>query len=127
MKFNFFITKHCRERYLERVKLGDNSSPKGILNEMLDNIHTGKDVTSKIYDSTPRYILYLYEKYGKLGITIVEAKDVIYICNKRPGTANLYDVLTCYNSHRHLEQFKNTALSRQEVFIRIKEIKRKLQ
>ena len=69
------------------------------------------------------------DPFSKAAITLMESKekDVIFICQKRTGTNNLYDVITCYNSYKHLDQFKNTALSRSEIFIQIKEIKKKLK
>lgn len=82
---------------------------------------------TKLFDETPRYILYLYEKYRQLGLTIIHSNTTLYICKKRVGTQNLYDILTCYNDHRYLEQFKNTKLTREEIFLKIKLIKKQLK
>jgi len=124
---NFFITHHAGERYVERIRGGLNSTEQNLFSEMLTKLRAGKDITSKIFDDAPRYILFLYEKYKQLGLTIIQSNDTLFICRKRPGTQNLFDVITCYNDHRHLEQFKNTAMKREEIFLRIKEIKRKLK
>lgn len=123
----FFITHHAGERYVERIRGGINSTDTNLFSEMLKQLHEGKDITNKIYDEVPRYILYLYEKYQQLGLTIIQFQNTVYICKKRSGTQNLYDVLTCYNDYRHLEQFRNTTLSREEIFLKIKLIKKKFK
>lgn len=123
----FFITHHAGERYIERIRGGINPTTTNLFTDMLKELSTGKDITNKIYDEVPRYILYLYEKYKQLGLTIIHSNQTLYICRKRPGTQNLFDVITCYNDHRHLEQFKNTAMSREEVFLKIKMIKKQLK
>jgi len=124
----FWLTQHCRERYVERILNGLNSVDNlniTIIKQMI----TGADITNKVYDDCPRYILYLYEKYGQLGLTIIKAENVIFIAKKRKGTYNLYDVLTCYpyQDGKYLSQFKNTALSRDMIFLKIKQIKSKLK
>lgn len=127
MANKYYISRHCQERYTERIRMGSNIQETSLLTEMINSLKTGKDITQKIYDDVPRYILYLYEKYKQLGITIIESDGVIYIARKRTGTLNLYDVVTCYSAYRHLEQFKNTDMKRQDIFIRIKQIKTKLK
>lgn len=123
----FFITYHAADRFIERIRGGINSTNNNLFAEMLKELSIGKDITNKIYDEVPRYILYLYEKYKQLGLTIIHSNQTLYICRKRPGTQNLFDVITCYNDHRHLEQFKNSAMKREEVFLKIKMIKKQLK
>lgn len=95
---------------------------------ILKHISAGVDITNKIYDECPRYILFLYEKYKELGINIIRSGHVLFITKKRKGTYDLYDVITCYHfCNDHLKQFKNTVLSREEIFLKIREIKRKLK
>lgn len=125
MKFN--ITHHASERYIERVRCGIHSTDTNLYTEILKDLSAGKDITNKVYDEAPRYILYLYEKYKQLGLTIIHSKSTLYICKKRQGTQNLYDVLTCYSDHRYLEQFKNTVMSREEIFLKIKILKKQLK
>lgn len=127
MTYKFYITKHAIERYIERIRMSINTSNTNIISEMLQCLKSGKDITNKVFDECPRYILYLYEKYNELGLSIIEQGQTIFICRKRKGTDNLYDVITCYNSYKHLDQFKNTSMKREDIFIKIKEIKKKLK
>ena len=122
----FWLTQHSKERYVERVLNGLNTVDN--LNvTILKQISAGVDITNKIYDECPRYILYLYEKYKELGLKIIKSGNVLFLTKKRKGTECLYDVITCYlENSNYLRQFKNTALSREMIFIKIKEIKRKL-
>lgn len=122
----FWITKHCKERYVERVCNGLNKF-ENLNIHILKELGFGKDITNKIYDEVPRYILFLYEKYKELGQKIYTVGDTIYVLKKRAGTNDLYEVLTCYNNHNHLEQYKKSTLSREEIFMKIKEIKKKLK
>ena len=123
----FWLTQHSKERYVERILNGLNNVDN--LNiTILKQISAGANITSKVYDECPRYILYLYEKYKELGITIMKSGNVLFICRKRKGTFDLYDVLTCYfDDGKYLRQFKNTALSRDEIFLKIKVVKSKLK
>lgn len=122
-----WITQHSRERYIERILNGLNTSNDVNIN-ILKQASSGKDITNKVYDECPRYILYLYEKYNELGLRIIKNESVIFITKKRKGTFGLYDILTCYYDNGKLfKQFKETALSRQDIFLKIKEIKRKLK
>jgi len=127
MANKYYISRHCQERYMERIRMGSNTSETSPLTEMINSLKAGKDITQNVYDDVPRYILFLYEKYKQLGITIIESNNTIFIARKRTGTLNLYDVVTCYSAHRHLEQFKNTDMKRQDIFIKIKQIKTKLK
>jgi hypothetical protein len=120
------LTQHSKERYVERILNGLNTLDN--LNvTILKQISAGVDITSKVYDDCPRYILFLYEKYRELGLKIIKSGNILFITKKRKGTYDLYDVVTCYlEDGNYLRQFKNTALSREMIFIKIKEIKRKL-
>jgi hypothetical protein len=123
----FWLTKHSKERYVERILNGLNTVDN--LNiTILKQISSGIDITNKVYDECPRYILYLYEQYGELGLTIIKSGNVLFITKKRKGTYDLYDVVTCYlEDGNYLKQFKNTALSRENIFIKIREIKSKIK
>jgi hypothetical protein len=123
----FWLTQHSRERYVERILNGLNIIDN--LNvTILKKISAGVDITNKVYDECPRYILFLYEKYNQLGITIIRSENILFITKKRKGTFDLYDVLTCYyEDGNYLRQFKNTALSRDMIFLKIKMIKGKLK
>jgi hypothetical protein len=123
----FWLTQHSKERYAQRILNGLNTLDN--LNmAILKKISSGKDITNQVFDQCPRYILYLYEKYKELGITIMRSDNILFICKKRKGTYDLYDVLTCYyEDGNYLRQYKNTALSREEIFMKIKEIKRNLK
>lgn len=123
----FWLTQHSKERYVERILNGLNNLDN--LNvTILKQMSAGIDITNKVYDECPRYILFLYEKYKELGLTIIKSDNVLFICKKRKGTYDLYDVLTCYfDDGKFLRQFKNSALSREEIFLKIKMIKSKLK
>lgn len=125
-KYKFHISQHCRERYIERINGGVNVDTN-ILLTVLNKLLGGTDITNKVFDEAPRYILFLYEKYKDCKLTLIQNTDTIFVCKKRPGTDNLYDVLTCYSSHKHLDQFKNTTMSRADIFIKIKQIKTQLK
>lgn len=129
LKHNFYLSKHCIERYIERVNNGLSVKDENIIFAIRDRLNAGTDITTKVFEEVPRYILFLYEKYKSAGITLMQSKekDVIFVCQKRPGTVNLYDAITCYSSYKHLDKYKNTALSRSEIFIKIKEAKKKLK
>ncbi len=120
----FYISQHCQERWVERVNGGLNKDPHTLMS-ILQTINASKDITPKIFEDVPRYILYLYEKYKSCGITIMSKDNIIFIAKKRKGAEKLYDVLTCYMDNNHLDQFKNTALKRSDIFIRIIEAKKK--
>lgn len=123
----FWLTQHSKERYVERILNGLNNF-ENLNVTILKQISAGANITSKVYDECPRYILYLYEKYKELGITIIRTGNVLFITKKRKGTYDLYDVLTCYcDDGKYMRQFKNTSLSRDEIFLKIKVIKSKLK
>jgi len=117
---SFYLSKHVKERYVERV-LGGLKPTDNLNILILEKLSKSKDITNKVYDEIPRYILFLYEKYKQLGITILRYENIIFITKKREGTYGLYDILTCYlEDTNYLKQFKNTALSRMDIFIQKK-------
>ena len=116
------VSKHCKERYKERIS-GEYTDIITILKQ----ISNGIDITNKIYDEVPRYILYLYEKYGELGQKIILSNNIIFILKKNENSPDLFHVITCYKNENHLEQFKNSSLSRSEIFYKISIIKKKLR
>lgn len=123
----FWLTQHVQERYIERILNGLNTTDN-LMSTIIRQVSSGQDITSKVYDECPRYILFLYEKYKELGLTIIKNKDILFITKKRKGAYSLYDVVTCYLEDGHyLSQFKNTTLSRENIYLRIKEIKRNLK
>lgn len=122
----YYLTAHAISRYVERINNGLHNSDSEI-NVMLKKLYAGRDVTNKVFDECPRYILYLYERYEML-TRIVESDGIIFICNKRKGTVALYDVITCYKkTDGFLRQWKESVMPRQEVFIKIKLIKTKIK
>ena len=121
----FWITSHAISRYIERINNGLNID-NNVLLSMLKDVSSGKDITDKIYNEVPRYILYLHEKYKTCGQRIIKSGENLFIVIKREGTQNLYEVLTCFkNSDNFLEQFKTSKLTREDIFLKIKEIKKK--
>lgn len=118
MRYN--ITLHSRLRYVERVAV-DLTNTDNILPLMLQDLKDSKDITNKIYNDYPRYILHLHETFKGANQIIMENKDkhVWFILKKKPGTLHTYDVLTCYKRGDAMDQFKSSVLSRQEIFIRI--------
>lgn len=124
MRMRFHISQHCQERWIERVNAGLNKDDHTLM-KILHTLNDSKDITAKVFDDAPRYILYLYEKYKSCNVTIMSGNGVIFVAKKRKGAENMYDVLTCYVEHKHLDQFRNTSLKRSEIFIRISEAKKK--
>ena len=117
---SYFITKHCKERFAQRI------APFNNVKEILNTVYNGKDITNTIFDKYPRYILYLYERYNECNIKIIQNGNSNFICRNRPGTINMLDVLTCYTGSGY-DKFGNTELTRQEIYIRIKMAKSKLK
>lgn len=123
MKFN--ITKHAKDRYLERIHINSWEN-QNIFLLMLSSLNGGKVITSQIYDKYPRYIVHLYETHKTAAITFIEDKDKnIFVCKRRPGTDSYFDVVTCYKDTGYFDKFLNTALSREDIFLKIKELKKK--
>lgn len=120
---NFFITKHCKDRYKERV-LGNNHVPDILMN-ILKELRNGTNVTSKFSEEYPRFILYLKERYTDKNYNFIKFNSTIYILTKRKGTSDLYDVLTCYTEGPQLTSFKNTSLNKTDIYIRLKLLKNK--
>lgn len=121
---NFFITKHCKNRYRERVLNGSNSV-SDVLICILKELRTGTNVTSKFSQEYPRFILYLKERYSDKNYNFIKYGHTIYVTTKRKGTLELYDVLTCYIEGNQLESFKNTSLNKTDIYIRLKLLKNK--
>lgn len=114
----FFITKHCKERYIERVLGGLNSSPN-ILFTIFSDLNSGKNITSELSEKLPRFILYLKERYGKdKGYNIIKNNNTLFIAIKRKGTDNLYDVVTCYIDIDIYSKF-STCLTNKEIYLRL--------
>ncbi len=122
----YYVTNHCQNRYLERVRNGLNTSPN-LLMEIFNSLNKAQDVTSKISNEIPRFTLYVLETYKRHGLNILKNDKIYYICYKRQGTNNLYDVVTCYFGEDKFNMFKKSELSREEIFYRIKQVKSKLQ
>ena len=122
----YILTHHVKDRYLERVKNGLNVS-NNLLFEILDEIKLAKDVTNEVFDKIPRFILYLYEKYKTANMKILKKDNVYYICKKRIGTENLFDIVTCYYGEDKFKMFSNSILTRQQIFEKISKIKKQLK
>ncbi len=120
---SLWITSHCKKRYVERINDG---KPVDVI-EILKAVSSGKDITDKIYTEAPRYILYLYEEYGGLGLKIVSNGDIIFILKKKEGTEKMFSVITCFKNINYLKQFKETSMSREDIFIKIKIAKSNLK
>lgn len=119
------ITKHCRERYIQRIEAAAES--ENILFKILDNIKAGKDITDKIQRECPRYVQHLHEKYKEAGqrIFLNELTSTLFITKKRPGTYALYDVFTCYKyTEDYLATFKTSVLSNDEIYLNIRMLKK---
>jgi hypothetical protein len=122
MKFN--ITRHCKNRYIERVLGGLNNSPNIFL-EILNMLNSATNITSKLSEENPRFILYLKERYGiDKGYNFLKKDNVIFVLSKHKGTKNLYEVITCYIKHKHIDKFKNTILSNDEIHLRLRQLKK---
>ena len=119
----FYVTKHCKERYKERV-LGGINIIDDILMSILKNINSGTEVTSKYSEQIPRFILYIKERYGSdKGYTLIRNGYILYIATKRKGTENLYDALTCYIDNDIIKKFQNTCLSKEDIHLKLKMLK----
>lgn len=117
MKFN--ITRHCRDRYIERV-LANSGKCDNLFITMLSDLKTGENITSKISESLPRFVLYLKERYGKdKGYTIIKKDYTFFILTKRKGTEDLYDVITCYIEYDTFRRFSKTILSKDQIHLKL--------
>lgn len=119
------ITNHAKQRYRERMLNGSHET--NILPLMLKQIREGKDITDKLYDKIPRFILYLYEKYNELGQRIIQNNDEIFILKQPDKSIDVTYVLTCIKNDKYLSNFENTSLSREEIFLKISQIKNSLR
>lgn len=120
---NYNITKHCANRYTERV-LGNLNNSKNLYTEILRCLSSGQNITSKLSETTPRFILYVKQRYGSdKGYNFIKKDKIIFVLTKRKGTEKLYDVITCYIENRHLEKFQNTALSKEEIYTKLSNLK----
>ena len=117
MKFN--ITKHCKNRYIERV-LNNSGKYENLYKQILNDLNTGKNITSQLSEKLPRFILYIKERYGSdKGYNIIQKEHTFFICTKRKWTEDLYDVITCYIEFDTYKKFNNTVLTKQEVNLKL--------
>lgn len=116
-----WITAHCKDRFKERISLGVNTD----VVDILKLVSSGKDITNKVLDDAPRYILYLHEKYGEFGQKIIKNGDIIFILKRTENVPDGYTVLTCYKDTNYLSQFINSAMPRKEIYMQIKIAKMK--
>lgn len=114
----FYITKHCQNRYLERCLNGLNTSNE-LLKTILEDCYKANNITSEISNTNPRFILYLYEKYQRSGTLIFKKENLYFIGTKRKGF-EIIDILTCYYGDSKFNMFKNSSLSRDEIFFQDK-------
>lgn len=116
----FYITKHCKERYLERILGGLNSSPNLLLT-IFNDLNNSKNITSELSTKLPRFILYLKERYGNKGYNILKNNNTLFILIKRKGTLDLYDVITCYIDIDIYSKF-STVLTNKEIYLKLSTI-----
>lgn len=115
----YYITKHCKDRYLQRV-LNGNNVKENLLSSILDDLKSGKLITSEISNKYPRFVLYLKETYGSdKGYNFIQKDNTIFVLCKRKGTEELYDVVTCYIESGVFESFNNTVLTDKEIYNRL--------
>lgn len=124
MKYN--ITKHCSQRYVERV-LGGIKTSDNLYVSILKDLSGGKNVTSKMSEDHPRYILYIKERYGiEKGCNFIKNDNTIFILKKRKNTDDLYDVLTCYiETPDTYTTFDNSVMSKHEIYYKLSKLKKK--
>jgi hypothetical protein len=116
---NFYITQHCKDRYLERVMGGKNTS-NNLLMTIFKDLKAAKNITSQISTEVPRFILYLKQRYGTdKGYNIFRLDNIIFIATKRKRTKNLYDVVTCYIDIDSINKFKNTILTNKDIHLKL--------
>ena len=115
----FYITKHCKERYRERI-LGNTGIVNNLVIAILKDLNSGKNITSKLSTELPRFILYLKQQYGSdKGYNIIQKDHTFFILTKRKGTEDLYDVLTCYVEFETFKKFKHTVLTNEEIHFKL--------
>lgn len=125
MNRRFYITKHCQQRYLERVYNNLNTSPN-LLNEIFKKLEESKDITSNISNDNPFFLYYLYEKYKRKHLHIYKNLNLYFIVYY-DNIEIKYNVVTCYYGEKILDTYKNTAISRKEIFYKISLIKKQLK
>ena len=115
----FYITKHCKERYRERI-LGNTGVVDNLTLSILKDLNSGKNITSKLSTELPRFILYIKQQYGSdKGYNIIQKDHTFFILTKRKGTEALYDVLTCYVEFETYKKFKHTILTNEEIHLKL--------
>jgi len=123
MKFN--ITKHCSDRYVQRVLAGSNVI-NNLYVQILKDLSSGTNITSKISEKHPRYLLYVKERYGSdKGYTFIKKGDLIFLLTKRKNTNDLYDVLTCYiETIDTYKRFDDSVLTKEEIYYKLSTLKK---
>ena len=129
MKTIFRFTDHVRQRYAQRILNEKNHNQIKNLDSMI--IHDIKDASEKReYLNLPRFVLYLWEKYGGTKHTrIFESEKAIYIATKEPDKGYM-SVLTCWNKNDDYSFgakgiFRTSVLSNTEIYNRIAVLKTK--
>ena len=123
----FYITRHCSKRYLERV-LNGLAITDNLLVTIFNDLNSSTNITSKVSEQYPRFVLYLKEKYGSdKGYNILKKNDTIFIATKNKDTKDTYNVLTCYIDSNMFETFNNTKLSKQDIYVRLAMAKTKFK
>lgn len=119
----YFISKHCQERYLERV-LNSKNTINNLLVTIFNDLKNSKNITSQTSTEAPRFILYLKQRYGNdKGYNILKKDHIIFIVIKRKGTYDLYDVVTCYIDNDSIDKFKHNILNNKEIYLKLATIK----
>lgn len=122
----YYISKHCQNRYLERVLSNVVSSSNPLIHQIFGDLNTAQNITSQIADNYPRFVLYVKERYGKdIGFNFLKKGHTLFVLTKRKGTVDLYDVITCYIESHMLTKFAKTALSKDEIYTRLSNLKHK--
>ena len=123
----FYVTKHCIKRYIERVLL--NVRCETLMTDILTSIYTSTNITGRIANEYPRYILHAKETY-KNSIQILKKGDIIFITTKDKKSKYIpkYNVLTCYKGEDNFKKYKNTVLTNKQIheklsILKIKHIK----
>lgn len=123
-RMNYNITRHCAQRYIERVCGGLNASTN-LYKDIIRSLNSATNITSKLSTDVPRFLLYVKERYGTdKGFNFLKNDHIIYVLTKRKGTEKLYDVLTCYIENNLFDKFKNTALSKEQIHMKLSMLKK---
>lgn len=123
----FRISKHAGRRYYERVDGGEaDIFPADLYGRMLRDISSAKE--RKDYLSLPRFILWLYKKYGGVnGLAIFESENVCYITKKEKGN-NYRLIVTCWKKEPGVPFgpsgiWNEAGLSSKEIWVKIAQYK----